>query len=262
MKAFSNNCRFNSAVATVIVGETKKDFFVHETLITRSSSFFQAALSKNWKEGQTKTVELPGTKPEIFHIYLDWLYTGPQFAFTKATVASDRVSTEIRKPGAAATTPPQPSAPASTAPSVHHEWIKWHDCYELGSYLLDTDFRDALIDMATEKMSSEDEYNVDSTKYIYPSSTGQSPHRKLAVELAVNVWFDQSFQQVPEANYPSEFLADLVVELGPKVCFGSAFRSTEDVSIHSYTQSSTDCKFHEHTLDDEECYLTKRMPDR
>ncbi|KAK5113131.1 hypothetical protein LTR85_010949 [Meristemomyces frigidus] len=59
----------------VLVGEDEEAFTVHESLICGHADFFKAACSAEWKEGQTRTVRLPPTKPARFQIYLDWLYS-------------------------------------------------------------------------------------------------------------------------------------------------------------------------------------------
>lgn len=61
---------------TVCVGEEAEEFVVIQSIATRSSKFFQAAMSRDWKEAREKRVMLPDTKVEVFEGYLQWLYTG------------------------------------------------------------------------------------------------------------------------------------------------------------------------------------------
>lgn len=49
---------------------------MHTAVTTRSSDFFKAAMSREWKEGQEKEVTLPDTDEQAFEGYLQWLYTG------------------------------------------------------------------------------------------------------------------------------------------------------------------------------------------
>ena len=50
-------------------------FHVHKALVCRKSPFFSAACSGNCKEGHDNTIRLPTAEPEIFQIYLHWVYT-------------------------------------------------------------------------------------------------------------------------------------------------------------------------------------------
>lgn len=74
-------------------GEDADTFQVHEHLLKKSSvrsrlvihlrktrtyqlqGFFQAALSKQWKEGQEQKIDLPDDDPHAVAVYINWLYT-------------------------------------------------------------------------------------------------------------------------------------------------------------------------------------------
>lgn len=47
---------------------------MHQDIICASSEFFRAAVSKEWKEGETKVVRLHEQIPAAFRIYLERLY--------------------------------------------------------------------------------------------------------------------------------------------------------------------------------------------
>lgn len=57
----------------------KDNFYVHEDVLCSSSDFFNAALSKGWKERRSGRIDLPDNDPEAFTIYARWLYTGRIF---------------------------------------------------------------------------------------------------------------------------------------------------------------------------------------
>jgi len=178
---------------------------------------------------------LPEADPVAFQIYLDWLYSGPHITIIKK---EDRVK----------------SAPNAT-PSVDHEWTKWAACYDLGSFLQDIDFKDALIDAAMEKMCTEEEYSIAFPSFIYPTSTRESPHRKLAVDIAVSVWIPTSFEAVTKKNLPGDFCADTVAIIGRKLRSAVA----ADIGIWNFFAGVSDpCKYHEHTLKKTTCYKRKR----
>ncbi|KAK0304218.1 hypothetical protein LTR01_007574 [Friedmanniomyces endolithicus] len=72
----------------VVVGAEKRTFHVHETLLRSRSAFFEAALSKEWKEGQARKVELLDDDVRAFEGYSRWLYTG-KLAVVKSDQRTD-----------------------------------------------------------------------------------------------------------------------------------------------------------------------------
>jgi hypothetical protein len=58
----------------LIVGEEQEQFLVHSTYLTVRSEFFRAALSKHWKEGQSRVIKLPEDDPTTVAQYLDFVY--------------------------------------------------------------------------------------------------------------------------------------------------------------------------------------------
>ncbi len=54
----------------------QESFFIHEIHLQRESGFFRAAMSHAWKEAKTGVITLPEEDPDIFAIFLGWLYTG------------------------------------------------------------------------------------------------------------------------------------------------------------------------------------------
>lgn len=62
----------------MVVGKepNASEFVVHKAPICHSSPFFKAACSKEWVEGQPRTVELPTLAGQFFPFYLDWVYSG------------------------------------------------------------------------------------------------------------------------------------------------------------------------------------------
>jgi hypothetical protein len=61
-------------LATVIVGEEKKEFAVHEVLLTHYSDFFRAALNGKFKEAEEKRITLHDEVPAVFESFVHWLY--------------------------------------------------------------------------------------------------------------------------------------------------------------------------------------------
>ena len=70
-------------VVNILVGRERKEFAVHDSILRATSPFFGAAFGKEWKESRARGMKLPKDKPETFHAYVQWLYTG--VIFCKAT---------------------------------------------------------------------------------------------------------------------------------------------------------------------------------
>ncbi|PVH75311.1 hypothetical protein DL98DRAFT_536712 [Cadophora sp. DSE1049] len=60
----------------VILGGDKTEFIVLTHLLTFHSNFFTAACSELWESGRDKTVNIADEDPEIFAIFLIWVFTG------------------------------------------------------------------------------------------------------------------------------------------------------------------------------------------
>ncbi|KAF3931878.1 hypothetical protein ABW19_dt0207765 [Dactylella cylindrospora] len=59
----------------IIVGEDAEEFNLHRNILSARSSFFKAALSKNYAEGANQEILLPEVKPLAFRMCLNWIYT-------------------------------------------------------------------------------------------------------------------------------------------------------------------------------------------
>jgi hypothetical protein len=206
---------------------------VHQNVLGASSFFLQDAL-RSRPEGSTDPIVIPrSTFPEpFFKIYIDWLYSG-------------RIHVT-----------------ASTGFALSAEWGSLKLCYKLGKSLRDCSFRDAVIDAMIEFMIETGYGTSDFDEFIYrhanEGSPG-SPHRKLALDLAVNVWPDAFLEEEESLSCLSkEFLMDLVAELATK---GRVSR-VEWGSVSDFLKDIDTCIYHEHTITEIPnsiipCYKTK-----
>jgi hypothetical protein len=219
----------------VLVGPDEDTVFVHQAILSDSSLYFKNALKPEWnKDLHEDQVVLSGADTAIFRIYVNWLYTGH---FNISNGADDRCSA----------TPANPK-------TIDHEWTRWRQCYELANFLQDSDCKDALIDMAIEKMTSDEEYLEELPSLIYSTTHSQSPLRKLPVDIAVHVWTSHTIGAADKVDYPAEFLADVVKEMGRML----RFNCVSEKAVRIFFGSIHTCKYHEHTLTDSPCYKTKR----
>lgn len=73
----SNPNSFDKAnYVTLIVGPDKHEMLVHANILTQPSEFFQTALKKEWREGQTRIITLPDDDSQTIVAYLGVLYRG------------------------------------------------------------------------------------------------------------------------------------------------------------------------------------------
>jgi len=202
---------------TVEVGPKRTEIFVHRDLLLKSSKFFRAELEIPGNQ----VIQLLSTKPEIFGIYVNWLYCGHARLFEEDN--ADPV------------------------------FKGWPQCYSLGAYLGDSDFQDAIIDRLIGRMIS----SASSPKYIgqtiYAHSDKPSFHRKLAIDITVrNIRRDHIASAVRVTDSP-DFTEDILSEIAANLQDGLKF-----VGLHILLNISDTCKYHEHTRLGQPCYKTRR----
>jgi hypothetical protein len=143
----------------------------------------------------------------------------------------------------------------------HQEWDCWKLCYRVARDFQDCTFSDALIDMIIEKMVAADAYHL-LQHFIYRYTDSRSPHRKLAVDLAVNAWHDWVLEDIGSIDNPfpdpHEFFTDVIAAFAVK---GRAAR-IEHVSPREFFKDIDTCIYHEHTITEITrsiipCYKTK-----
>ncbi|KAF2659990.1 hypothetical protein K491DRAFT_590022 [Lophiostoma macrostomum CBS 122681] len=224
---------FDFEVVGVLVGPSGEKFTIHKTLLVTSSSFCKAALSGDWKEAAEKSIKLPDHDAEAFGIYVKWLYTGRMYI----TKEGDD-STEEKEPG--------------KKKYYSREFSRWLDCYQLGDYLQDPDFKDAAIDSLIDLTIGDKWWPVDLPNYVYPYSTPKSPHRRFVVDLGINCFSKDHVQGIRSAEMPHEYMKDLLV-----ASYEHKEIWTKALSIKSWLESKDACEYHEHKTHGTGCYKTK-----
>jgi hypothetical protein len=216
-----------SAPIKIIVGTPSQDLYVHEGLLRSSSSFFDNALKEEWKEGQQRTVSMSETPVGILKIWVKWLYTGRIFLTTETD--------SIKLP--------------DSKKSVSYEWPRWANCYALGDFLQDSDFKDAAVDVLVEAIIDCKQFPIHLASYIYPYSPPGSAHRRFAVDIYVNLRVRENLGR--DDQHPDEFMLDVVRYISPKLATGIKQQSTRE-----YFDLNDMCRYHDHGSD-KPCYKTK-----
>ncbi|KAK4891882.1 hypothetical protein LTR27_009581 [Elasticomyces elasticus] len=136
-------------------------FVVHENAVRPVAEFVKMALTGEWKEATERTIPLSEDEPAVFHVYQTWLYTR-------------RIDT------------------GSPDESFYERLIK---CYILGEKLLDTTFKDAIMDHILDRISSSQLFQSHLSSLVYKGTPEGSPLRRLMCELfawcGTSTWFDE-----------------------------------------------------------------------
>ncbi|KAL4904480.1 hypothetical protein BDW74DRAFT_179054 [Aspergillus multicolor] len=59
----------------ILVGTPAKVFYVHETVLRQNPEFFDKALTGQWEEACMRVAHLPEDDPQIFAIFVHWIYS-------------------------------------------------------------------------------------------------------------------------------------------------------------------------------------------
>ncbi|XHF97178.1 hypothetical protein AWENTII_000779 [Aspergillus wentii] len=175
----------------VVVGNQQEPFSVHENLVRTSSRFFDKAMAGKWRESLQRTVKLPDEEPNIFTLYLHWLYYGALPVYCD-------------KPGLAG----------------NSEYLELAKAYVLGDKLLDSKFQDTVIDAIIEKSLSKAKdgaswYPVGEViEYVYCNTHESAPIRELLVDMYVYYGYSDWLRDYNEPeNVPQPFLLKLASKL-------------------------------------------------
>jgi len=197
-------------------------------------------MNHEWTESKQRSVTLEEEEPEIFAIYVHWLYRGslPERPDGMERDESDK------------------------------EWCQLAEAYVLGDRLQDGDLADTVIDAIIEKPKTPDSERRASlppkkvVQYIYENTTTSSQTRRMLVDIyAYNgpgKWF---FLPAKEEELPSDFLYSLNATI-------LGLDGTEDrpKTTGNPTYKPSTCEYHQHGPDPKLCYkarllkpVTKRM---
>ncbi|KAH4000213.1 hypothetical protein HBI26_197700 [Parastagonospora nodorum] len=222
-RAMEDGPELRSRPVLILVGDIQEEYHIHENILRGSSSFFDNALKKEWKEGQDRAIDLPEVNNEAFSIWIKWLYTGSVFLTRPEDHSSDGKSSK--------------------------ECPRWDNCYALGDFLQDTDFKDACIDVMIEIMVSLRRHPYDLPAMIYKCSTQDSNHRTFVVDTFINVMKRKDWAK--NASHPQQFLFDVI-----KVLSVNPESGIEGKTCSKFFNLDDTCKYHDHGPD-KPCYKTK-----
>lgn len=73
---YANSCSFGTEIVTLKVGSgaSMQVFSVHKELLCRKVDYFKVMFDGRWKEGKTMEAVFPEDDPQLFSIFLNWIY--------------------------------------------------------------------------------------------------------------------------------------------------------------------------------------------
>jgi len=203
-------------------------FMVPEDSIRASSEFVDAAMRGPWQESQERSISLPDFDKQDFGIYFHWLLSGV-------------IHTRQRNDHA-------PSA-------LFYEIVKLPGLFDLGHYLVDTDFRDALSDVlvqcASELKRVPYSFPPEYGRWFYKKVPSGSPTRKLVADLIAWTLNEQELGSLAAGKLTKEpeLLLDVLLAVGGRYI-------TRPPRNSPFDGWKTSCKYHCHG-DEKTCYRKK-----
>ncbi|KAK4497222.1 hypothetical protein PRZ48_011672 [Zasmidium cellare] len=223
----ARNFDARDTIVEVSVGEPATIFHIHRSVLLRSSDFLQTKAKPEWSKGEA-TVNLPGHPSVAFNIYSKWLYSGSILSRTSFGLFG-------------------------SAPKEDSEWACLAHAFALGEELMDTEFKDTIMDALRAKAQS---YNGESiwpvaanvVRIIYDGTPAQSPARKFIVDI-YHSHADATALDSTD-GFPAEFLLDLSrISLSRRI----KTKMTEPGAC-----STTSCVYHEHGKEGK-CYVNRKL---
>ncbi|KAK8240692.1 hypothetical protein HDK90DRAFT_509128 [Phyllosticta capitalensis] len=253
----------NGLMITVVVGgeDSPRTFNIHETLLRSTSPFCDKALSGDWKESKDKKINLPDEDPMIFDVYQKWLMLdkiligsqgqSPLEAIKDSEVIwdsptdsdsdSDSESDSKSEPEKDSEPEPESESEPESSSSVIFKILL--GCYVLGDHLLDTNFKNTIIDTVTSLIEAE-QYPTEWISVLPQKLPESSGLRRLFedvwVDLAEGDWIEQNV-----SNNMDETV-DFLVHLTKKVLDARSVSSE-----HRWVPEGCRCKYYDKALEEE-----------
>ena len=153
-----------SSMVILIVGDQQEQLLAHASYLTNRSDFFKAALSNNWKEGQSRVVKLPEDDPTTVAQYLDFVYKNML-----------------------------PTQQKWFPNQVKSMYLSLARLYVYGERVLDVVIRNVIVDhiiafssIANHELATHPHYPGPAViETVYEGTTAESPMRRLLVDMYV-----------------------------------------------------------------------------
>jgi hypothetical protein len=177
------------SLITLLVGPEEQKMVVHEIYLSRDSSFFKAALKKQWTEGQTRVIKLPEESPELMQHYVEHVY-------------GDELPTHSLTHG-----------DSCTIEDTHYNMLA--QLYILGERMLNVKYQNTIIRELLRLRHLDHGLTALQTVNYYPGSvcintlyqgtTSLSPARRMMVDFVILHGNERLLDQVLDPNFLVDF---------------------------------------------------------
>jgi hypothetical protein len=180
-----------ASLVTVRVGKDSAatEFVVHESFLKRGE-FFRRALNGAWNESTTRVINMPEDNPEDVGLYIQFIYTHKI---------------------------PQEDGPDHVVDFKNDAWVQavfWSltKIYCLADQLQDTATRNSMVRRYCKLLNKSRRLpHADVVNYVYGSTPGRSPLRRILVDSWCEVP-TEDFNRMSD-ELPREFLVQLTAKL-------------------------------------------------
>lgn len=201
-------------------------FYAHTAAIRAKSGFFDALLSKGWKETVEKVVDLPEDHADAFDLWIHAVYhTG--------FLTSQPTNVDCNDP--------------KGLTSIHNTHCLYIRAYILGDKLQDYDFMDLTMDVLIRFSDGVNYYPVKYAQLAFDHSPESSPLRQYMIDTLCFT----GHQGWLENTIPAEMWAGV----GKKFFELKQLRKVPAHTDGNYSGHA--CKYHCHPSKGTACYLTK-----
>ena len=198
------------------IGPDEQALFIHSSLLSSNSEFFNAALKENWKEGNSRIIKMLEDDYDLVYTYVRWLYAG-------------KIYTDVKDD--------------DTEP----DFINLAKLYTLGEKLLDNGFQDCVLNSIVSL--SRKKHDPDDTRFfpgamvigiIYNGTSPSSPARKLLVHIYAAEAEPGWMSKWRVSKTPEEFKNDLITELLKNAT------ACKERKTYASLKDGIPCEYHKH----------------
>ncbi|TIA19722.1 hypothetical protein D6C81_04587 [Aureobasidium pullulans] len=203
---------------------SRKTFVVHKNLLMTVSGFFAMGLTSSFKEADTGIFEMEEEDPDVFSIFIHWIYFNRLFKMK--------------------------TSPSSATDEDSEEWDCLPRLYTLGERLNAPRFKDAVISATIEKVKESQVMPDNWATYVYQNTVAPCGMRRLIVDFHVFAHQGKLLKKgaCPDADEPEgEFLQDAMARM---VDAGHSVFTTA-----AQMPWANPCDYHEHG--EEVCHLVE-----
>lgn len=220
---------------TIVVGEggEAREFMVYKSYVTKSSKFFKAAMTQDWKEAREKRITIPDHDPAAFEGYLNWVYSKQITLKGDKQLCDHCIEDKVDEAGCLST-----------------QSMELTNMYIIGDYLDDKRFCNAVMDDLKDlAIQSACTPSPQTVCHVWECTSPSSPLRKLFLQdMASMIYTDENGSWLKDEETPKDFVVDLLVFVGQR-----SEKFLGKVWQDDLNRLEEKCSFHLHVDDSDKC---------